>query len=383
MGDILKRMYKKRKRKINVFFTFMIIVFLLIAIIGYLYTSYQKIEIDNNQYISKKVSTSTSYEQTVESEQKNNKKVTDVISDVTKSVCGISKFQTTGNTILSMATESELGLGTGIIVSSNGYILSNSHVTGEKYSTCYVTIEDKNTYKGTVVWSDSELDLSITKIPAKDLSYVTFGSSSDVKVGETVYAIGNPIGYEFRRTVTSGIISAINRTIKIEENDKTIYMSDLIQTDATINPGNSGGPLIYGSGEVIGINSVKITSAEGIGFAIPINIVKPVIESFINTGKFEEATLGIYAYDYFVAQSLKVTTDFISGVYISQILTTGPAYGIGLKEGDVIAKIDGNIIKTVNELKQYIYTKKVGDTVALEVNRNKNTKYFEITLEKK
>lgn len=108
---------------------------------------------------------------------------------------------------------------------------------------------------------------------------------------------GNPIGFEFRRTVTSGIISAKNRTIKIEEESKSSYMTDLIQTDATINPGNSGGPLIYPNGDIIGINTVKISTAEGIGFAIPINIIRPIIESFKQIGSFEEATIGIYAYD--------------------------------------------------------------------------------------
>ena len=122
---------------------------------------------------------------------------------------------------------------------------------------------------------------------------------------ETVYAIGNPIGYEFRRTVTSGIISAKNRTIKIEESNESSYMTDLIQTDATINPGNSGGPLITPNGEVIGINTVKISSAEGIGFAIPIDIVKPIIESFKTTGNFQEAQIGIYAYDREVIPYLK------------------------------------------------------------------------------
>ena len=383
-GDILKKKYNKKSiSKLKSLLFSIISAWILCGITYYLYTSYKKIEIKESNYTSEKIIASTNYGQTVEDEEENNTKVADVIEKVTKCVCGISKLKTTGNTILSMATESELGLGTGIIVSSDGYVLSNSHVTGEKYSTCYVTVEDKNTYRGVVVWSDTELDLSIVKIAAKNLNCVTLGSSEEARVGEKVYAIGNPIGYEFRRTVTSGIISATNRTIKIEEDDKTIYMSDLIQTDATINPGNSGGPLIFANGEVIGVNSVKITSAEGIGFAIPINVVKPIIESFVNTGNFEEATLGIYAYDYYVAQSLKLTTQFPSGVYVEQLISNGPAFKSGLIERDIITKIDGKSVETVNELKQYIYYKKPGDIVNLEVVRNKNTKYFEVVLERK
>ena len=288
---------------------------------------------------------------------------------------------TTGGSILSTASETELGLGTGVIVSSNGYILSNSHVTGEKYSTCYVTLEEKNTYKGVVVWANTDLDLSITKINAQDLPTISLGDSSNIRIGETVYAIGNPIGYEFRRTVTSGIISAINRSVKIEENDSTIYMTDLIQTDASINSGNSGGPLIDTKGKVIGINSVKITSAEGIGFAVPINVVKPVIENFIQNESFEEANIGLYVYDSSVAQYINKT--FTSGIYIEQIIKDGPAYGKGIKEGDIITKIDEKPINTVNELKQYIYTKKPGDTVKLKLTSGRAEKEISIILDKK
>ena len=360
-----------------------IITALIMAIMYYLYRTYQKIEISDSNYQAEKVSVSTRYDQTVESELKNNKNVADVIEEVSKSVCGISKLQSTGSSILSMTTETELGLGTGIIVSSNGYILSNSHVTGEKYSTCYITIEDLNTYRGTVVWSDSDLDLSITKISANNLPYVELGTSEKARVGENVYAIGNPIGHEFRKTVTSGIISAVNRTIKLEESDKTSYMSNLIQTDATINPGNSGGPLIYGDGKVIGINSVKITSAEGIGFAVPIDVVKPVIESFIKNGSFEEAGLGIYGYDNSIAKSLKISTEFNSGIYVDQVIKGGPSEKSGIMNKDVILKIDGKSVQTINELRQYIYTRTPGDTVTLNIIRNKKTREFQVILNRK
>ena len=168
-----------------------------------------------------------------------------------ESVVWISKLKDNGSSIFSTSNETSLGLGTGVIVSENGYILSNEHVTGGKFSTCYVTLGNSKKYDGTVVWSDSDLDLSITKINEENLQHITLGNSNNIRIGETVYAIGNPIGFEFRRTVTSGIISSKNRTIKLEENNQVSYMSDLIQTDATINPGNSGGPLIYPNGEVI------------------------------------------------------------------------------------------------------------------------------------
>ena len=196
---------------------------------------------------------------------------------------------------------------------------------------------------------------------------------------------GNPIGFEFRRTVTSGIISAKNRTIKLEEEGKSSYMTDLIQTDATINPGNSGGPLIYPNGDIIGINTVKISSAEGIGFAIPINIIKPIIESFKNTGNFEEATIGIFAYDKEVIPYLdnSLLNNFNKGIYVASINRNGPAANSDLKEADIITSIDGKELNTMNDLREYIYTKKPNDEVILQVTRGKINKEIKIVLGKR
>ena len=196
---------------------------------------------------------------------------------------------------------------------------------------------------------------------------------------------GNPIGFEFRRTVTSGIISAKNRTIKIEEESKSSYMTDLIQTDATINPGNSGGPLIYPNGDIIGINTVKISTAEGIGFAIPINIIRPIIESFKQIGNFEEATIGIYAYDKEVVPYLNtnLNTNFQQGLYVAQITSNGPADNTELKNGDIITSIDNIELNTMNDLREYIYTKKPNDEVNLKIIRGKINKEFNIVLGKK
>lgn len=305
----------------------------------------------------------------------------DMLEKLSKSVVGISKIKNHSNSIFhSSGSVNELGLGTGIIVSSNGYILSNCHVTGEKLSTCYITLANGYTYEGSVVWCDSDLDLSLTKIDSINLPYATIGDSSTLKSGESVYAIGNPIGYEFRRTITSGIISATNRTIRIDENNNVSYMTDLIQTDASINPGNSGGPLISASGEVIGVNTVKITSAEGIGFAVPINVVKPVIEKFVNENKFDEAYLGIYAYDKEVIPYFDSTSNFTSGIYIVLIKEDSPAISTGIQTGDIITSIDGKSINNMIELREYIYTKSPGDTISLEINRGYITRMFEITL---
>ena len=382
IGEKVTMKKAKTKTKIKKILILILFIILFALILYNLYIMYKNIDIsDNLQYQSTRTSLSTDYSQTVETVTKNSVTVADMLENVTESVVGISKLTTTGGSILNNVSSEELGLGTGIVVSDDGYILSNSHVTGDKYSTCYVTINE-NTYKGSVVWSDSDLDLSITKVKGNNLKYVTFADSKNLRVGEQVYAIGNPIGYEFRQTVTSGIISALNRTIKIDESEQVSYISDLIQTDATINPGNSGGPLVNSVGEVVGINTVKITSAEGIGFAIPINVVKPVIESFKEKGSFEEAALGIYAYDSDVAEYLNLKNKTNKGVYVSQIIANGPASNSGLQEGDLISSIDSNSLNTINDLREYIYSKLPGDTVKLEVIRNEKKLEIEVTLGK-
>lgn len=377
--DLRKRMSNRNKVIITTILTIAVWIFVF-----YLYITYKNIEVNPSDYEATRIQ-STYETQTVEKVKEESKKVADVIEETTKKVVGISKLKNAGNSILSKSTESELGLGTGMIVTEDGYILSNEHVTGEKYSKCYITLENGSNYDGTVVWSDSDLDLSLTKINAKNLEYVTLGNSSQIRVGETVYAIGNPIGFEFRRTVTSGIISAKNRTIKIEETGRSSYMTDLIQTDATINPGNSGGPLIYPNGEVLGINTVKISSAEGIGFAVPVNIIKPIIDSFKSTGGFEEATIGIYAFDKEVIPYLNANANvnFEKGIYVAQITKNGPADNTELKEGDIITNIDNVVLNTMNDLRQYIYRKKPNDEVTLRVTRGKINKEIKIALGKK
>ena len=367
---LLRRAKKKSTGKKIIITTIILLIMWLLGF--YIYVTYNNIEIYDSNYTAERMQ-STIEEQTVEKVEEESKTVADVIEETVESVVGISKLKNAGDSIFSNSTESQLGLGTGVIVTENGYILSNEHVTGSKYSKCYVTLENGNNYNGTVVWSDSNIDLSIVKIEANNLKYVTFADSDNIKIGETVYAIGNPIGFEFRRTVTSGIISAKNRTIKLEEEDTVSYMTDLIQTDATINPGNSGGPLIYPNGQVIGINTVKISSAEGIGFAIPINIIKPIIESYQNTGDFQEAKIGIYAYDTEVIPYLETgtSTSFQTGIYVTEITKNGPADTAGIKEGDIITQINDVELETMNDLREYIYTKKPNEEVTLKINRGK------------
>lgn len=181
----------KKRKKINNQKKVLIILILAIAVwifAFYLYTTYKNIEVNPSNYQATRT-LSTSEAKTVETVEEESKTIADILEDTTKNIVGISKLKNTGNSILSKSTESELGLGSGFIVTEDGYIVSNEHVTGGKYSKCYVTLENGTNYDGTVVWSDRDLDLSITKIEAKNLSYVELGDSSQIRVGETVYAI--------------------------------------------------------------------------------------------------------------------------------------------------------------------------------------------------
>lgn len=376
MKDYIKQEKQKRLKGYLTGTIFILLVFIICVLAYYIY-----LKIDITNPAEEKNVTIAKMSQTVEQVQEQDKRITEVLQEVNQTVVGISKVKEAGDSVFLEDGVSKLGLGTGLIVSENGYILTNEHVSGKKNSTCYITMNTSKTYTGTVVWSNSDIDMAIIKINEKKLTYATLGNSDDTQVGQTVYAIGNPIGYEFQRTVTSGIISAKDRTIKLEENGEDVYMEDLIQTDATINPGNSGGPLINSNGEVIGINSVKITSAEGIGFAVPINTVKSVIESFNKTGKFDEARLGVYAYDTNTMQYMKAQSD--TGVYITRVVQKTAAEKSGIKEGDIILSIDEQKLERMCELRRYIYTKKPKDEITLKILRNSREMEIKVVLEKR
>ena len=379
MNDYLKQ-DKKRKIKKDLVTIFILILITLCVIMAYiLYQNTAIVESDeqsNNTTIERTT-------QTINQVQQKDKTVTEMITQINETVVGISKVRNSGSSIFSDENITDLGLGTGVIVTSDGYIVTNAHVSGEKYSKCYVTLASGKTYNGDVVWSNTDIDMAIVKINQKNLQTAQLDDSDNIKVGETVYAIGNPIGYEFQRTVTSGIISAIDRTIKFEEDEKEIYMEDLIQTDATINPGNSGGPLVNAEGQVIGINGVKITSAEGISFAIPINSIKNVINSFEKNGKFEEPTLGVFAFDKKVLGYMDTNLAFSEGIYVAVVNKNSAAEEAEIRIGDIILSIDGNKLERMCDLRCYIYSKKPGDKIKLKIKRNYREIEVEATLKRK
>lgn len=261
------------------------------------------------------------------------------------------------------------GVGSGVIIDSNGYILTNSHVVADgNAKSVDVLFENGDKKPAKVLWNDSTLDLAIVKVDATGLPVATLGDSDNLEVGEIVVAIGNPLGLEFQRSVTSGIISGLHRSVQVSSNN---VIEDLIQTDASINPGNSGGPLLNSKGEVIGINTAKIKSAEGLGFSIPINEAKAIVEEVVKNGSYKTVFIGISGIsveDYQARLGVKLTAD--KGVIIIQTSENTPASRAGLLNGDIITKIDNTEIDNMSKLKKALYRYKQGDKATLTIIRN-------------
>ena len=299
-----------------------------------------------------------------------------VAKAATPGVVGISVLRVDGGALFDRNAPEKWGVGSGVIATSNGYIITNHHVVGGKNKRIVVSLADGRNIDGVSVWSDPVLDLAVVKINLTGLTAVPLGDANTLQVGETAIAIGNPLGLQFQRTVTSGIISALNRTIRIDTERGANYMEDLIQTDASINPGNSGGPLLNARGQVVGINTVKVTGAEGIGFAVPINVVLPIIGQLTERGEFTEAYMGIFAYDKEVIPQMDPSVKLDKGIYVVNVDERGPAFKNGIREGCIITQVDGNDVHTMLQLRCYIYSKRPGDTINV-THMMKGSKNFE------
>ncbi|NOX18485.1 MAG: Do family serine endopeptidase [Chlorobi bacterium] len=276
------------------------------------------------------------------------------------------------------------GSGSGVIISKDGYILTNNHVVknAEKVT---VLLNSKETYKAEVVGTDPLTDLAVIKIDADDdLPAAYLGDSDKLKVGQWVVAIGNPLGY-LTSTVTAGIVSARGRNLNLI-NDKNGYgIEDFIQTDAAINPGNSGGALVDLTGAVVGINTAIATngfnaSYIGYGFAIPINVAKTVSEDLISYGKVRRGYIGIMIAPVDAAKAKALGLDKPHGVFINQIVEDGSASKADIQPSDVILSIDGKEVNQPNELQSYIATKRAGDEVTLKIFRDGDTIERTVTL---
>lgn len=271
-----------------------------------------------------------------------------------------------------------MGQGSGVIISKDGYIVTNNHVIADA-DDIEVTLADNTSYKATVIGTDPTTDLALVKIEGNDLTTIPFYNSDDVKVGEWVLAVGNP--FNLTSTVTAGIISAKGRAINILQEQFAI--ESFIQTDAAINPGNSGGALVNLQGGLIGINTAIASPTgaySGYGFAVPSDIVQKVVEDLMKYGTVQRGVLGVMIRtvdgNFAKQQNLKVN----NGVYVDSLLAGSAAGAAGMKPGDVIVSIEGKDINTSPQLQEQIARKRPGDKVQIKVNRNGNEKTFDVIL---
>lgn len=339
----------------------------------------------------------------INSEEKGGKvmETEDIVDKLLPSVVGIeSKFTVTGMSnnngfFFGFGGSSQpseykaTGTGTGVVLTEDGYIVTNAHVIydsengGGKADSVSVILDDDESYDAEIIGYDTDCDIAVLKIEAKGLTAAEFGDSDSLRLGESVIAIGNPLGFDLKDTVTGGMISGLDRNITI--NDKAMT---LIQTDAAINSGNSGGPLINKYGQVIGINSSKMSSSwgsneasiEGIGFAIPSNEVSDIVDDIMEYGYVTgKPQLGISCQD--VTQSISQMYDMPVGVYVISVTEDSAADKAGLQKGDIITAIDGDEVTTTEELNAKKNKHSAGDEVELTISRDGKEEKVTVTLD--
>lgn len=321
--------------------------------------------------------------------------VTEIVDEVANTVVGVTNLQTVSDVWSSSEITQETGTGSGVIYKkSNGkaYIISNHHVV-EGAEMLEITFDDGTKTDGRLVGSDMWTDLAVIEIDDKSVQTVAkFGDSDLLKRGETVIAIGNPLGLGFSGSVTVGVVSGKDRSIPIDfNNDGSVdWHADVLQTDAAINPGNSGGALINLAGQLIGINSMKISqeTVEGIGLAIPINLAAPIIEKLESNGKVIRPTMGVTLIDLAVIPAeerrrvLQLSDQVKDGVVINEIIPNSAAQVAGAEKYDVIVEMDGEKIDDMVSLRKHLYNvKEVGDTMTMNVYRKGELIEIKMTLE--
>ncbi|MCY9183861.1 serine protease HtrA [Bacillus halotolerans] len=330
-------------------------------------------------------------------------KISDMVEDLSPAIVGITNLQAQSNSSLfgssgsssDSSEDTESGSGSGVIFKKeNGkaYIITNNHVV-EGATSLKVSLYDGTDVTAKLVGSDSLTDLAVLQISDDHVTKVAnFGDSSDLRTGETVIAIGDPLGKDLSRTVTQGIVSGVDRTVSMSTSAGQTSIN-VIQTDAAINPGNSGGPLLNTDGKIVGINSMKISEddVEGIGFAIPSNDVKPIAEELLSKGQIERPYIGVSMLDLEqVPQNYQEGTlglfgsQLNKGVYIREVASGSPAAKAGLKAEDIIISLKGKEIDTGSELRNILYKDaNIGDTVEVKILRNGKEMTKKIKLDQK
>ena len=304
--------------------------------------------------------------------------IIDVVDNATKSVVSIAVTQMAFSQENGIVDQSN-NIGTGFIVDSNGIIVTNQHVVSDLNADYKVITSDGDEYEVVEIQRDDNNDIAVLKIDAKDLTPLPLGNSDAIVVGQTVIAIGTPLG-EYVGSVTTGIISGLNRNVSASTSwfgSSAKTYENVIQTDAAVNPGNSGGPLLNTSGEVIGINFATTSGADNISFALPINVVKTRIDEYRTYGKFIKPYLGV-SYQMISEYQAMYYNNVVAGALIVRVDPYGPAYDAGIERGDIIIEFDGEEVTT--SLSTLISSHKVGDEVELKVWNDGDERTVKVTL---
>ncbi|SPT93034.1 trypsin domain protein [Bacillus tequilensis] len=368
-------------------------------------TAKQSSSQQQTQSVTAKSTSSESGKSSSAFKNEDSSKISDMVENLSPAIVGITNLQAQPNSSLfgsdssgsssDSGEDAESGSGSGVIFKKeNGkaYIITNNHVV-EGASSLKVSLYDGTEVTAKLVGSDSLTDLAVLQISDNHVTKVaSFGNSSDLRTGETVIAIGDPLGKDLSRTVTQGIVSGVDRTVSMSTSAGQTSIN-VIQTDAAINPGNSGGPLLNTDGKIVGINSMKISedNVEGIGFAIPSNDVKPIAEELLSKGQIERPYIGVSMLDLEqVPQNYQEGTlglfgsQLNKGVYIREVAPGSPAEKAGLKSEDIIISLKGKETDTGSELRNILYKDaKIGDTVEVKILRNGKEMTKKIKLDQK
>lgn len=325
--------------------------------------------------------------------------VTKIVEETSSAVVGVSNLQVAQQNPFESQTgdskeSQEAGVGSGVIYKKDGdmaYIVTNNHVV-EGAQDVMVTLADGTELDAEVLGTDIWTDLAVLKVPGESIETVAeFGDSSVLQAGEPVIAIGNPLGLQFSGSVTTGVISGTERLVPLDINQDGTedWQSEVLQTDAAISPGNSGGALINAQGQLIGINSMKISqeAVEGIGLAIPINTAIPVISDLEAEGAVHRPSMGVAILDLaevpaqYRTSQLNLPSEIEGGIVVQSVVESSGAASAGMEPYDVIVELDGKSVNSVLELRQYLYNEtKVGDTLKVKAYRNGELQNFELTL---
>ncbi len=308
--------------------------------------------------------------------------VISVVDKTSPSVVAIGATQKVFNPFdpFSVPKSQNSTIGTGFVVSDKGIIVTNKHVVSDADLHYTVVTKDGKKFEIKKIYRDPILDLAVVQVDGDKMQALEFGDSSKLKVGQTVIAIGNALG-KFTNTVTTGVVSGLGRKVTAGDpfSGSAESLDDLIQTDAAINPGNSGGPLLNSAGQVIGVNVATTEGAQNIGFAVPSNAVKKIADEFVQNGSVSRPFLGI-SYR-FISKDVAIMNEVPQGAYIQDVVPNSSADKAGIRQGDIITKVDGQSVDSESKISQIIANKKIGDSLGLTVWNDSKERLATATLQ--